>query len=163
MTRQTGGPAGGPGKVPWTLDRLEDLLDRCGADPAHWPVADRPHAQGLIEADPAARALVDQAARLDRMLAEDVEPVTVPGGLRSRILAAAPGPVPARQGRWRRVLGDLWPFEAGWQPASAMVAAAVLGLVLGLSGISTGVSPVDFDSAVDSLVFGPTVLEDSLL
>ena len=159
MTRHPGGPS----NVPWTLDRLEDLLDRCGADPALWPAADRPRALGLIEADPAARALVDQAARLDRMLAGDVEPVAVPEGLRSRILAAAPGPVRARQGRWRRTLAGLWPFEAGWQPAGAMVAAAMLGLVLGLSGITAGDTTVDFDSAVDSLVFGPTVLEDSLL
>lgn len=159
MTRHSSGP----GNDAWTLDRLEQLLDRCGADPALWPIVDRPHALGLIEADPAARALADQAARLDRMLADDVEPVAIPDGLRSRILAAAPGPVQAGQGRWRRILADLWPFEAGWQPAGAMVAAAMLGLVLGLSGITAGDTAVDFDSAVDSLVFGPTVLEDSLL
>ena len=153
----------GPDGARCTLERLEHLLDRYGADPTLWPTGDRPGAQGLIETDPVARALFDATAHLDRVMAADREPAAVPDGLRSRILAAAPGPIRQRPGRWRTSLSALWPFDAGWQPASALVAAGVIGFALGLSGISAGGSEVSFDSAVDSLVLGPTVVEDTLL
>ena len=149
--------------VSWTLDHLEDLLDRHGAAPQDWPAAERAGALALIEADPAARALVDAEARLGRLMAAYVDPVAVPDGLRSRILAAAPAANRPRQPRWRSLLGGLWPFEAGWQPASALAAAAALGLFLGLSGVGAGDAGISFDSAVDSLVLGPTVMEESLL
>ena len=147
----------------WTLDRLERLLDRHGADAALWPAAERAGALWLIETDPVARTLVVAADHLDRVMAADREPVAVPDGLRSRILAAAPGPSRQQPRRWAALLATFWPFESGWQPASALVAAGVVGFALGLSGISTAGSEISFDSAVDSLVLGPTVVEDALL
>ena len=166
MTEREHATDGGP----WTLDRLERLLDQYGAMPAHWPVADRDPARDLIGRDPAARAMADAAAQLDRLLTADQEatahePMALPEGLRSRILAAAPTPPSKRRRtfRWAGLLSTVWPFEAAWQPASALVAAGVLGFVLGLSGINAVGTDVSFDSAVDTLVFGPTVTEDALL
>ena len=159
MTRDANAAQGGA----WTLDRLERLLDRYGADPAAWPASERSGALRLVEADPVARGLMEETARLDVVLAADIAPVAVPDGLRSRILAAAPAPGRQRPGRWFGLIATLWPFEAGWQPAMALAASGAIGFVLGLSGISAESTGVSFDSAVDSLVLGPVVIGESLL
>lgn len=69
-----------------TLEGFRDLLDRHGGDLAHWPAGEVASAIALIEASPEARALLDQAQRLDATLAS---PPKAPPGLADRIVAAA--------------------------------------------------------------------------
>ncbi len=78
-----------------TIDRLRDLLDAWGASADRWPADDRAAALALIARSPEARALRDEAARLDALL--DADPIDAPSdALVARVLAAAPTPPGAR-------------------------------------------------------------------
>ena len=71
-----------------TLERLRDILDAYGGDPAHWPDAERNPALDLLERSADARRLHAEALRLDAAL--DLLPVPEPSpGLEERILDAA--------------------------------------------------------------------------
>ena len=98
------------------LKRFEQIIDAYGADPGRWPEAERAEAEALLAASSEARALRDQAARLDAWLDQATTPEVSELTTR-RILKRAPGS--------SRVLG--WGSGAGW------AAAAAAGIVLGLS------------------------------
>jgi len=105
------------------LDRLGVLLDAYGADRSRWPEAERTAAWALIEAEPRARALYDEARALDGLLsrASVIEPSPE---LKAEVLAAASRP----RESW---IQALWPFGAPWKPASALAAAILLGIIAG--------------------------------
>lgn len=135
------------------MRRLEVLLDAYGADPARWPAAERAAALALLATDPAARAWLEQARRLDRAL-DALPPAPAPAGdLAARIRAAAQqrnagaaallpasqpvplaGPVAANSNR------PAWRFPA------ALVASALFGLWL---GFATGPFPIDSGGTID--------------
>jgi hypothetical protein len=78
-----------------TIDRLRDLLDAWGASADRWPADERAAALALILRSPEARALRDEAARLDAFL--DADPIDAPSDdLVARVLAGAPKPPRAR-------------------------------------------------------------------
>jgi hypothetical protein len=106
------------------LERLGTLLDAYGADRARWPAAERAGAWALIEANTQARTLYEDARALDDLLnrASTVEPSLE---LKAEILAAASRP----RESWIRAL---WPFGAPWKPASALLAAVLLGIIAGV-------------------------------
>ena len=103
--------------------RFEDLAGTWGGDLRRWPEGERAEAERLLQADPAAQAVLDEAAGLDALL--DRSPTPWPSqALRDRIVAAAP-----RAGAWslhwsRTGLA----FGAGW--AAAACAGVMAGLVL---------------------------------
>jgi hypothetical protein len=85
-----------------TIDRLRDLLDAWGTAEDRWPADERAAALALIASSPDARALRDEAARLDALL--DADPADAPSDLLiARVLAGAPKPAPAH-----RVRGVRW-------------------------------------------------------
>jgi hypothetical protein len=45
-----------------SLEAFQDIIDHFGEDPAHWPEGRRADAAALLDADPAAQALVADAA-----------------------------------------------------------------------------------------------------
>jgi len=98
-----------------TLERLERLLDAYGPAPEGWPAGVRGAAERLIVASPAARALHERAADLERILLA-LPPEAPSAALRARVLAAAPRRRPAVI-RWRYVVA-----------AVPLAAAAVLAL-----------------------------------
>lgn len=111
--------------------RFADLLDRHGADPAHWPG----HARALADAlrnDAQAQAMLRDAAALDAWLAAAPPPAP---SLRSAILAAAAAlphaPAAPRRPSLAEALRGLW-FDLGGArlagPALAMALAAGVGL-----------------------------------
>lgn len=51
-------------KPAMNLEAFQDIIDQFGEDPAHWPEAQRESAEALLESDPAARALVAEAAAI---------------------------------------------------------------------------------------------------
>jgi hypothetical protein len=51
-----------------TLAEFEELLDRCGADPAAWPPGAEPGARRLMAADPAAGAAQEAMAAAEAAL-----------------------------------------------------------------------------------------------
>jgi hypothetical protein len=121
-----------------SLERLRRLLEAYGAAPARWPVAEREAALALLAASPEAQAAAAEAVRLDVVLDRAPEPAPS-AALFGRVLAGR-----ARGGGWLAWLLDGTP---AWQPATALVLAAVLGL--GLGGAGGLASPEDEVVVVD--------------
>jgi hypothetical protein len=112
--------------------RLKRLLEAYGAESERWPPGDRQAALALLAASPAARALVAEARRLDRLLEAVPVGSTAPAAtaaLRRRIAAlpAAPEADPAAGG-W--TIGP-WPLTRLWPSAAGLVAAGLIGFVVG--------------------------------
>lgn len=116
------------------FDRALAILAAYGADPDRWPVAERDMVRAVVAARPALAARQAEEALLDRLV--DAAPAGAAGSsLKARILAAAGREArraTAKKSRASRGwLAALWPFGPPWQPASALAAAALLGLVVG--------------------------------
>ena len=125
-----------------TLDRLTALAEAHGADLRRWPASERPFAESLVAADPAARAVLDRAAALDALL--DASPAPTPSpALVARLLAAAPKPGEVRA-HLRRIL---WVLGAGW------AAAACAGVVAGV-GLTTHLTA---DEQADAVLYQATL------
>ncbi len=112
--------------------RLTSLIKAYGANPAHWPPAERAEAVRLAEAAPERWALPLAAARrLDAML--DQAPALAPRWpLVARILAAAPmrGPAPVASRPHRRLL-----------VSSGLAAACAAGVVFGFFAATAPLTP----------------------
>lgn len=124
-----------------TAERVRTLLAAYGADPARWPEGERDSALVLMSHDPALAAEVAEAAELDSLL--DVVPAPAPSpALRVRLKE-----IPDRASLgWAERLRSLWPFDAPWRPAAGLVAAALVGVVVGIATPE----PTTADSAVSS-------------
>lgn len=141
------------GKGPMDLARLAEILDAYGADPSRWPVSERAAVEALIAGSPEAAAMREDAAALDMLMEISAAPAPSPE-LMVRVLADN------EPSGW---LSALWPFGPVWQPASAMAAAAVLGIVIGAAAPDI-VIPDYGDSAiaqVESLALGPALNLDN--
>jgi anti-sigma-K factor RskA len=108
-------------------ERVLELIEAYGADPAAFPEAMREAAaRRMAEAPGLFAKALDEARRLDQFL--DLVPATeVSASLRDSLLARAPNP--------KRAAGvkiGLWRFLPGWLPAGA-VASLVMGLVIGVN------------------------------
>lgn len=114
------------------LERFETLVETYGADTQTWPASERESAAALLERSSEAQRMLDQATELDALLDEapGLEPSAA---LRQQVLDAAPARSASWLGRLDGWTVRLWPFSPRWQPAAAMVAAGVLGVVLGAS------------------------------
>jgi anti-sigma factor RsiW len=108
-----------------TREEFESLLLAQGADLARWPAAERAAAEALLARDPAARDLLEEAARLDALIFGAVQSPAGGGALATRILARLDDDAPRE-----RVfgLGKL----AAWA-GSAAAAALVAGYFYGQS------------------------------
>lgn len=107
------------------IERLEVLAEAYGADLGRWPAHERAFAESLIAANPAAHAVLEDAAALDAML--DASPrVTPSADLTTRVLAAAPK---AKMRTARGHLGRVfWILGAGWAAAACAGVVAGVGL-----------------------------------
>jgi len=107
-------------------ERIRQLIEAYGADPARWPAADR-DAAAAQHAEPTAAVAVElqQARALDCALDAVSPPLALPSGLRARILATAPAPRVAWWFELGQALGGL--RLAG--PAFACAISLGLGLV----------------------------------
>lgn len=131
-----------------TADRVFELIAAYGANPEHWPSAERAAAAALLTAEPDRFSdAVEQSRLLDTAFAHMVPPEPN-SGLAERILTLAPGvqttPAPRRANLWS-VLGDaLFPQGLRW-PAGAALASLAMGLVGGYAyaGNTVGISEAD--------------------
>ncbi len=123
------------------LERFAVLVEAYGASPDSWPEDEREGALRLLEQSSEAVRMHQDAKALDLWL--DEAPCVEPSAaLRARLLDAAPKSAVSWSERWSRAVERLWPFGPTWQPATALVAAAVLGLTFGLAAPEeTEVSP----------------------
>jgi hypothetical protein len=111
-----------------SLARFASILDAYGAAPRRWPAAERAAAEALLAESPEARAMLEKAAELDRLL-DAAEPPAPSATLRAKILEAAPGRVVRSRARWRRVPAS--PAARRFAAAAALAASLVLGMVTG--------------------------------
>lgn len=111
-----------------TRERVRTLLDAYGADTGRWPAADRQAAERVLAGDPVLAAELADALALDRLL--DALPSPAPSPALRVALKGIPDQ--ATLG-WAGRLAALWPFGTPWRPAAGLVAAAVLGIVVGIA------------------------------
>jgi ferric-dicitrate binding protein FerR (iron transport regulator) len=110
------------------IARLRAVLDVHGADDSRWPAGDRAALSTLIARSQEARAVFDDAVRLDRVLDDDTLPAPA-AALRRAILARVPQP----RRTLAEALGDFWAALGGGRVAApAFAVAFVVGTALGI-------------------------------
>jgi len=120
-------------------DEFRDRLDHLGAEISAWPDQDREAAERLLASDPAARAHLGAARRMDDLISHAMQPGSpVAAASADRVLRAVSQPLPRQR---RSPLWWAWPaalLEVDLAPARLRIAAlagvAVLGITLGLLG-----------------------------
>lgn len=119
-----------------TRDRLRTLIEAYGADRRRWPVEERDAAETLLKDDPAARALIAEAAALDALLAHDLAPPTWTRDA-AKLAAYAASQFQPRRRRTNGPAssGTIWRLNLGWPNFAGLAAAAIAGLVIGWSGL----------------------------
>lgn len=141
-----------------SLAAFRDLLDRHGAMPERWPADVRASARALVAADPAAADLLEEARRLDRLVAEATEPRPLDAAFVGRVMGRIEGHVSARETAFR------FTRRLAFASATALTLCLVAGVAVGL------VAPVlPADDGTDIAVFvlggpddGETLFGDTL-
>ena len=128
------------------VERLKEVLATYGADPAHWPLAERDR---LLAGMKAAPALAAEAGEIDLVLARAAT-VTVPPHLAARITAAAGGAVPAAAGYVPPSAKR--PSWSSWVSAAALAASLALGIYIGFAGNGSLLIEPDSSGIVDPIV-----------
>lgn len=130
-----------------TEDRLIELIEAWGADPAGFPESERAGARALLAARPERFAAALAAAHaLDAALARMPE-ILPSAALTEALVASAPKPAVSR-GR------AVFPRFASWAPASGFAALA--------AGLFMGVMVAPAASAANDTAVVETVLEHAL-
>jgi hypothetical protein len=136
-------------------DRLHQLLEAYGADPARWPDNERHHAARLHQAGGVAAAARALDAQLDLYAAPAAS-----ARLRQAILdrtRTLPQARPLSLAGW---IGDLMPLRPLWPNLAGLAAALVIGFGVGFTDLG---AMADTDPAVQSTVFGFESLDDFAL
>lgn len=126
-----------------TPDRLQELADAYGADPARWPEPLRAEAEATLARQPDAPVWLADAQALDALLDAYPAPVASPA-LARRISLGAPDLTP------------LWRRARAWWTGLGLVGAAAAGLAAGAVVVLT-VTPTPApsnDYVYDQTVFG---------
>jgi hypothetical protein len=124
-----------------SVELIQDLADRHGAELSHWPLAEACAARLFLASSSEARAVLARAARLDRVLST-ARSHSMTVNLRERLLAAAP------VGGWRELLVSLWPFGPVWRPVAALLGLALIGVFLGSSDMARLIEPGSINAAL---------------
>jgi len=131
-------PIDHPPQPPMSLERLRVILEAYGAQTDRWPTAEREPALALLAASSEARALRDEAARIDAAL-DLLSAAEMPGDLLSRVLADAPGAGARRRTRH-------W-----WRAAVALPLAAAAAFILWLWSGEKPAATAPFEFAISDL------------
>jgi len=115
-----------------TLQRFEALLELHGSALERWPARDRDAASTLLASNDVARALLDEAQRLDAALA------SLPAAEPSAALRRAVAEIPLRHPQPPRALFGMtpawFPFRSFGRALAVALLAISLGALLGLYG-----------------------------
>ena len=132
----------------FTIEALADLLDRHGGDPERWPEAQRAPALALVQTNPEAGRLLDEARALDAAL--DALPTpAMPPHLPRRVLDALPRD-------FTEIALD-WLAANFWRPVGFALAPLLVGFALGNTQ-QEGIG--DIEDAVTLLAFDEVQLFD---
>jgi hypothetical protein len=146
-----------------SLDALEQVRDRYGADRTRWPAPVRRDFASLLATSPEAQARLSEAAALDRLLDLAPQPTFDARPLADRIMAAVEQERPAVAPPRARVA---WASGAGraasgsWPAAALLAASLVLGTVFGVSGrLDQAVAPLMVAQTSDDIDSGRIALD----
>lgn len=109
-----------------TIEEFETLLLAHGANPRHWPAGRRAAAEALLAESEVARALFDEAERLDAAIAAGTAAPAAGGALAARILAGLDAAPPERVFG----IGRLFAWS-GSTAAAALMAGFLVGHAIG--------------------------------
>ena len=129
-------------RFPQDLEAFQDFLDIHGTRPEAWPQGDEASLTRYLAQNPAARATLDRARRLDALI-NDALP-TAPAFDSAVILREA--------ARTAQVI-PLRPRTRSIRPIAALAASLLLGFVLGANGLM----PLDTNGARDVNEFAALV------
>jgi len=114
--------------------RFRRLLEAYGANPAHWPPDERAAAEALCGRSAEARAALAEARRLDRLLAVDA--LAGPDDALTASIIARTTAVPQERPAIARATDvSGWSMPPLWQPAAGLLAAALIGFVVGWANL----------------------------
>lgn len=133
------------------LNQFKAVVETYGARREAWPVAEHALMDKLLASSDVARGLLRQEKKFDQLLQSDGPPLSAPSALLSRVLNDAEE---VNRGSIWQVL---WPFGSLWQPASGLIMAACIGIVLGIS--SPNILNGSGDLALDEPAFGDTMFD----
>jgi hypothetical protein len=114
-----------------SLERFKALVEAYGASDNAWPAAERRAALALCDANPQARALREEAAALDALLAE-AQTVRPSAALEARIMDG-----------FKRSASNGGAMRTKWMGAGAIAACLVLSLMAGWAVLKTSHDQVD--------------------
>jgi hypothetical protein len=122
-----------------TLDEFRNALDIQGADLSQWPQTLRAKAESLIKADAAARSALEDARHLEGLIGTFVaSDAGISADIRDRAFAKLEATALPRQhghrSHWPAILLNL-DFAPAWPRVAALACCAVLGVLVGLSGL----------------------------
>jgi hypothetical protein len=133
-----------------TPDRFQEMIDAFGADPNHWPPAEREAALGLLARSSDARAAVAAARRLDGLL--DQAPAPTGLSFDAAVLAARIAATPQRSVVSGRTSdGGGWRLSFGWFNVAGLAAAAIAGFIVGATNLDGSFGIVALADGVDIL------------
>jgi len=155
------GKSGGKG-AGLTRERLAEVLDIHGANPARWPEAERAALEARVRRDAEAARLVAHAKALEQVMAK-ASPAGMPEGLRERVMAGvlsdgerAARVIPLEAGRVRAMR----PRSRSVWPAAALAASLAFGIYLGLGDIGANAVTGALDLAVSATGEATDILPD---
>jgi len=132
--------------------RFRRLIAAYGADPARWPPGQRSRADALLARSTKARTLLAEARAFDSLLMADAKP---PAGerLAAAIVARTIDAVQESPLTPARAIALDWSLVRLWPQAVGLVAAAVLGFVVGWTDLlpeSFGGDTIDLADVLDA-------------
>ncbi|MEH6545126.1 MAG: hypothetical protein V7701_01770 [Sneathiella sp.] len=131
------------------LNHFKSVLDTYGAARQRWPDNDLALMEKLLLTSDVARSLLRQEEKFDLTLHSSDPTLQAPSTLLTRVL------IDAQNLNRGSIFQTLWPFGSIWQPASGLVMAAFVGVMLGvaspnlLNGYNN--SPIDEPAFNDTL------------
>jgi hypothetical protein len=144
---------------PMTLERLRTLIAAYGANPARWPLAERPAAEALMARSPEARAALADGAPLDALL--DAVPALSPSpALRAAVLADMPHPEHSRRVGWWDSVRALMEEFAGLPAIRPLLLASVLLGIFAGGYLDTGSETESGSDLIQLAVYDGSYVED---
>jgi hypothetical protein len=138
-----------------TLERLAQLLDAYGGEPARWPEHERSAALQLIASSPEAQSMQRTALELDGILDLDQLPEVESSPLRARVLE-----IPIRHPREERAAG--WGLKWNWMLGLFALTPCVIGFLSGTMLMDPSADADDEAWEELAQVMMPVTLSDEL-